>query len=90
MLPRSIYFVVSLGRFIPALTFSAGSILFWSSFLLGTRAATNSLEDLDEAILRPGRFDKLLPVPLPDERVFFAAVIFLLPSTVVRSFLSVM
>ena len=30
--------------------------------------ATNSLEDLDEAILRPGRFDKLLPVPLPDER----------------------
>ncbi len=31
-------------------------------------AATNRPEDLDEAILRPGRFDRKVQVPLPDQR----------------------
>lgn len=31
-------------------------------------AATNRPEDLDEAILRPGRFDRKVHVPLPDQR----------------------
>ena len=29
-------------------------------------AATNTPEALDKALIRPGRFDKLVPVPLPD------------------------
>lgn len=29
--------------------------------------ATNRVEDLDPALLRPGRFDRLVPVSLPDE-----------------------
>lgn len=31
-------------------------------------AATNRPEDLDEAIMRPGRFDRKVHVPLPDQR----------------------
>jgi ATP-dependent 26S proteasome regulatory subunit len=31
-------------------------------------AATNSPEDIDSALLRPGRFDKILEVPMPDVR----------------------
>jgi ATP-dependent 26S proteasome regulatory subunit len=31
-------------------------------------AATNRLEDLDKAIIRPGRFDRIIEVPLPDEK----------------------
>jgi ATP-dependent metalloprotease FtsH len=34
-------------------------------FILG---ATNSLDSLDEAALRPGRFDKVITVPLPDKK----------------------
>jgi ATP-dependent metalloprotease FtsH len=34
-------------------------------FILG---ATNSLDSLDEAALRPGRFDKVIIVPLPDKK----------------------
>jgi ATP-dependent metalloprotease len=34
-------------------------------FVLG---ATNSINDLDEAALRPGRFDKIINVPLPDQK----------------------
>jgi len=29
-------------------------------------AATNKLEDLDKAMIRPGRFDRIIEVPLPD------------------------
>ena len=31
-------------------------------------AATNRKDVLDDAVLRPGRFDRLVPVPLPDAR----------------------
>ena len=33
-------------------------------FLLG---ATNSIDSLDPAALRPGRFDKVIHVPIPDK-----------------------
>ncbi len=31
-------------------------------------AATNMQENLDAALMRPGRFDRLVAVPLPDVR----------------------
>ena len=35
-------------------------------------AATNRPELLDEALLRPGRFDRVVEVPMPDEDARFA------------------
>lgn len=35
-------------------------------------AATNRPEDLDEALLRPGRFDRLIKIDLPNKEVRFA------------------
>lgn len=32
-------------------------------------AATNRIEAIDPAVLRPGRFDELVHIPVPDEKV---------------------
>ncbi len=35
---------------------------------IGIMAATNRKDILDEALMRPGRFDRIIKVPLPDEK----------------------
>ena len=37
-------------------------------FIIG---ATNRPDTIDPAILRPGRLDQLIYIPLPDEVIFF-------------------
>lgn len=37
-------------------------------------AATNRVKDIDEALLRPGRFDLIVNIPLPDENKRYAII----------------
>ena len=43
---------------------------FWQNEVI-VFAATNSPHSLDSALLRPGRFDELIYVPLPDKKARF-------------------
>ena len=42
-------------------------------FIIG---ATNRPDTIDPAILRPGRLDQLIYIPLPDEVIFFKDIFF--------------